>query len=422
MMSRNWLLAALAGAALAGWLPNAGAQQKYVVLDNVPAAGVPGAQQVGGDVAIPLSGNASVSSDGNIVVNCQIPGSNCPGIGSGGGSTTITNFPAVTFTFTGSPDPVTAAGATLSWSATNAHACYGFDVVRTSSTGPAAPTATWKITHPQSGTYSLNTLYNAVGAGNTATYKFTLRCFSSQYVAIGADFGVGAREGEVTVTLSPPQGSTPGNDACTTYYPTGHAARSEAGFQTSLVNNSLPFTTFATFCPGCTGTPVTFANLISQGTSGIATLPGPDGASGHYLSIPVDVPANAPDGVGFELTWVSPNDGGATQMPGSMEISISPCAGDFRVRPANNTSSDYWARRSCRITATGMGGPLVATTGTGGAAPANTCFIPKGQRLYINMSMHNMNALRSNPSSTPVSTCSFSNCGYKFTASRYYGN
>ena len=323
MMSRNLLCIAVAGL-LAGWGPGALAQaQKSVILTN----GLDGQS-----VSIPLDHTqpAGFNAAGDFVAACKLAGGDCPNIGSGG-STAITSYP--NFTLSGPTAPVAAAGASLSWNATNAQVCYGVDVTRTSSSGPSAPTAAWSIAHPLQGNYSLNSLYNAVGAGNTASYEFTLRCFSSAAALNlgGAGLhGVGAKDSKAIVTLAPPPGSTPGTDACTEFYPTGHAARSQPGFQTSLTRRDAPFDTFATFSAGGSGTPVTFQQLIAQGTSGQATLPALAPGSSEYVSIAIDVPANAPDGYGFSLLWVEQQDVGFTAMPTSMEMSLSPCAGDFR--------------------------------------------------------------------------------------------
>ena len=418
MMSRKLLLVAVTGT-LAGWLPSAQAQvQKNVIITN----GLNGSP-----VTIPLDHtvDAGVDVNGNFVAACDLDGSGkCPNIGTTGGSTTITDYPGITIN--GPASPMVAAGGLISWSTTGAQSCYGINVARTSQGGPAAPVSTWGVSQKTADSYSLNTLFNSVGAGNTATYEFTLRCYSNAVVndAGGPNLhAVGARDSKVSVTLSPPAGSTPGSDACSEYYPTGHSAYSQAGFQTTLTRADVPFNVFTTFSAGGSGSPVTFAQLIAGGISGQATLPGAYASSGKYISIPLDIPANTPDGHGFQIIWAEQQDVGVTAMPDSMELTVSPCPGDFRKRPVNDASPDYWDRKYCRRVLTTASGPLYFSVGTGNA-PGPVCWLPKGKRVYLNMTMHNMDALRANPQSAPVSTCQLignTQCGFRFDVSGVTG-
>lgn len=441
MMSRSFFVpaAALIGSVLlAGVLPEAAAQQQqHIVLENIAApSGTPSGWT--GDnnrLRIPVS-TVNLAGSGDLLVNCGGPAShatsaNCNLINIGtssGGSSSIPANTSPVFELNGPATNVTATGASLNWNVSNSSAdtCFGLSAT---SAFPGAPSISldWGVSRPASGTYSLTTLYNAVqqvtsiAAGAEVPYTFTLRCYSKTKFAVSNGDVVAAVDKPRTVTIvksgTPPV--DPGGDFCNDYKSgaAGYTYVAGAGMSfTGLQRMPVDFSVFQSF----TGSSITFQQLIASSVSGAAILPGSHGNHGYYMSIPIDVPANTPNSTGFELRWFTPQDGGITTTPTSIEVTLSPCPGDFRVRPQNNSSPDYWNRVACRPLVTGDGGPVMFTTGNGTApTSAGTCFLPKGKRMYLNMSMHSMNALRNEPSVTPASTCTNpTGCGFRFQVGR----
>lgn len=448
MKSRNVLAAAVAAVLLCGAPLAAQAQQApiKVVLKNVPA--LPGATgdavgTVDGDpqqkAAIPLVGTeANLDSHGNIVVECLTTGGDCPNIGSGSGGA-IAGVPTLSFTVPSSAVAANDTSTRLQWSTgTSADACYGVKVEKKGTTGAweayTPPTgSTWSKEWPPQGTastgYVLGNLGRSATAGVDTEYRFTLRCYSKTVNDAGGTDVVAINESaSATVTLASSAGTPPvgGSDYCSEYYPAGHAARSAPGF--SIPTNILqpvvvPFSTVFAGGVNGDGDPVSLLDVINNNTTGKGAFAGPHAGPGKYMAIPIDIPANIPAGTGIWLGLTEPQTFQGMSPSTKMEISISPCQGDFRAWVFNNASSDYYDRAQCRVN---MTGGLTATTGDL-SGPGNYCFLKPGARMYINVTNHSLDAYRSSASSqspaAPVWGCDagVTNCGKKANLQRRTG-
>lgn len=403
---------------------SAAQQQKKLVLENVtPPSGTPTAWTESGHLAIPMS-TARVAGDGNIVIDCDRANhnANCDKINIGtssGGSGSIDPATVPTFTLSGPTNTVTSStGITpLTWNVSNGRAdtCYGLSATTTTNGAPAV-TGWTKEWSTNSSFTTLSTLYSAVqstagiAANTDVPYVFTLRCYSKTKLLGGLD-AVAIYDAQRPVTIrksgtpeEPPPGGT---GYCSEYYPAGHAAHSQPGFTTPLTKVEHSFNTVFG---------VTLSSLLTTGGTRTLTLPGGYGQQGAYLAIPLDIPASTADQTGMVLTWSQEQDGGQTT-PAYFEMSISPCPGDFRAKPSDNSSADLWSRAYCRYESLGEGGHYNSTGTTG--TPANMCFLPKGKRLYLNITQHNLSNYRSNPQQQPVYTCPSGTCGWRFTLKRY---
>ncbi|MEB2314545.1 MAG: hypothetical protein OZ919_00410 [Xanthomonadaceae bacterium] len=432
MKSRNVLAAAVAVVLLCGAPLAVQAQQApiKVVLKNVPA--LPGATgdavgTVDGDpqqkAAIPLIGTeAKLDSHGNIVVDCLTTNGDCPNIGAGGGA--ITGIPTLSFTV---PSATVALGDTstrLQWTTTNADACYGVQIEKKSATGAWAPytgtgSSAWSKEWPANGTastgFALGSLERSATAGVETEYRFTLRCYSKTVGDVGGTDVVAIQQAPVSgiVKLASSTG-TPlpgGSDYCSEYYPAGHPARSAPGF--SVPTNVLQpvIVQFPTVFAGGDGSgpPVSFLDVFNNGTPGRGAFAGPHAGPGKYMSIPIDIPANAPAATGLWFSWIEPQNFQGMSHSLKNEVSISPCQGDFRAAPVNNASSDLYDRAQCRTTGTG----LTASTGTLSGSNGY-CFLKPGARMYINVTNHSLDAYRAT-GAPPVWGCDagVTNCGKK---------
>lgn len=438
MKSRNVLAAAIAVVLLSGAPIAVQAQQApvKVVLKNVPA--LPGATgnavgTVDGDpqqkAAIPLVGvDANLDAHGNIVVECLTSSGDCPNIGSGSGGA-ISGAPTLSFTVPTSAIASNDTSTRLQWSTgTTADACYGVRVEKKNAAGAweayTPPSgSTWSKEWPANGTastgYVLGNLARSSTAGVDTEYRFTLRCYSKTVNDVGGTDAVAINERvSGTVTLASSGGTPPvgGSDYCSEYYPAGHPARSAPGFSvpvSKLEPVVVPFTTVFSDGGGG-GDPVSLLDIFNDNKSGRGAFAGPHAGPGKYMSIPIDIPANAPAKMGIWISMVEPQNFQGMTPSTKQEITISPCQGDFRVAPWTNTSADYYDRAQCRVTA----GGLFASTGNL-SGPNGYCFLKPGSRMYINVTNHSLDAYRSSASSPnpadPVWGCAsgITNCGKK---------
>ncbi|HRO87575.1 MAG TPA: hypothetical protein PLH21_06035 [Chiayiivirga sp.] len=423
MKSRNVLAAAIAVVLLTGAPLVAQAQQApvKVVLKNVPA--LPGATgdavgTVDGDpqqkAAIPLVGTlANLDSHGNIVVECLTTSGNCPNIGSGSGGT-ITGVPTLSFTVPASAVAANDTSTRLQWSTgATADACYGVKIEKKGATG------TWEAYTPPAGSiwskefpanvtastgYVLGNLGRSSTAGVDTEYRFTLRCYSKTVNDVDGTDAVAIKEStSATVTLASSSGTPPtGNDYCSEYYPAGHPARSAPGFSVdgTLTRANAAFA--GVFSNG-DSQPTLFADLVAGTTWGRGGIPGSHAPNSNaYLSIAFTVPATIPARTGFKVTFAEPQGYDGMTNATTMEYSISPCPGDFRERPATNTSSDYYARRACRSKAQ-QG--LQATSGNlAGPSDDAYCFLKPGAVMYLNATVNTLDNYRAT-GGAPVTNC-----------------
>lgn len=436
MKSRNVLAAAVAMVLLCGAPLAAQAQQApiKVVLKNVPALPNATGDAVGtvdGDpqpkAAIPLIGTqAQLDSHGNIVVDCLTTNGDCPNIGAGGGA--ITGTPTLSFTV---PSATVALGDTstrLQWTTTNADACYGVQIEKKSATGAWAPytgtgSSAWSKEWPANGTastgFALGNLERSATAGVDTEYRFTLRCYSKTVGNVGGTDVVAINASKsATVKLASSTG-TPlpgGSDYCSEYYPAGHPARSAPGFSVPTTILQPVVVQFSTVFAngGGFGDPITLLDVFNDNQSGRGSFAGPHAGPGKYMTIPIDIPANTPAQMGFWLTMVEPQNFQGMSSSNKLELTISPCQGDFRVAPFSNASSDLYDRAQCRVTSAG----LFASTGNL-SGPNGYCFLKPGARMYINITNHSLDAYRAT-GGAPVWGCDagVTNCGKKTDVKR----
>ena len=382
-MSTRLALASALGLLSLGGAVNA--QQRQVIISDDTSV----------KASIPIK-NALLSPNGNVEVVCQQ--NPCPSIGGGTGSGSA---PAINFTgpttSIANPLPV-GSTSVLNWTATSAELCFG---VKSS---PAV--SAWGKGLASVNNFSLSQLQR--DQTNTRTYDLTLRCYEAKAAPLLNSTGEAAyRDSTYSVTLAPSTSPEPepGNDSCDTFYPVGSPARSQPGFSTGLTRIDVSFTSVYG---------MSFSSLLNQGGSATAALPGTYAGAGRFISIPLDVPANTPDNKGIYIAWVEPQGLEGVE-EGSVEFSISPCAGDFRAPPSTATHS--WDIAQCRKFLTGNGS-VVLTTGSGGST-GSACRLPKGGRVYINMTLHDLSGHRAT-GAAPVSTCTGSApCGKAFAVSEY---
>lgn len=426
MKSRNVLAAAVTLALVSAAPLIAHADPVKVVLKNVPA--LPGATgdavgNVDGDpqvkAAIPLT-EANVDAHGNIVVSCLTSGGSCPNIGSGSGGA-VTGVPTLSFTV---PASAVAAGdlsTRLQWTTTNADACYGVRIEKKDAGGAWAvytppSSSLWSKEWPAQATaatgYVLGSLDRSSTAGEDTEYRITLRCYSKTVNDVGGTDVVAIKqETSATVRLASSAGTSPGgSDYCSEYYPAGHAARSAPGFSVPVGKLEPVVVPFSTVFMDGTSAPVTLLDIFNDNKQGRGAFAGPHAGPGKYMSIPIDIPANAPAKMGFWITMVEPQGYQGMTSSNKLELSISPCQGDFRARPFSNTSSDYYDRMQCRVKTSG--GVFASTGNLSG--PNGYCFLKPGARMYINITNHSLDAYRSS-GADPDWGCpsGVTNCGKK---------
>lgn len=369
MKSRHFLISAAVLAPLAGALfaPAVMAQQKYVVLSNVDA--VSGQPAVGGKAAVPLQGQVQFMEDGNIGVTCVLDGQNrCPNIGTGSGGA-VGGAPTVNLTAPAAP--VTAPGASLSWTSTGAHVCYGLS---------ATPTAAgWGKEWPANGSFSLDALYNSVGAGNTASYNFTLRCYSATAATAGTTPVVAYTDTQQSVTISPPQGGNPNPPAgsCDTYL-AGMTPEQRAHYDDYHASTRGLTKVERSFSDQTQG------QILGQSTGLIrplatSVLPGRLNDN-EYLALSFSMPLAGGSNSGKFVMSMVEAVGSIISHP--IAITISPCAGDFRPRG----SGDEYLRAYCRTRYVSAG------QGVRGSSSdfINYCATPPGQTMYLNVALRNV--------------------------------
>jgi len=436
MMSRK-ILTFVVGAGLScAWLPMVHAQAKtqaqavtqpqavtqYVVLDNVAA--ITGQPQVGAKAAIPMKADvpSQIDGAGNIVITCDLVGGKCPNVGTGEANVNLPTAPTVILA--GPSGVVTATGQNLTWNvgAPNpARTCYGVSATKLSppTSGPAV--TGWVQAWPATGgTYSLSALYNALPADDIEyTYEFKLGCYSTASTVVNGTTVVAYAEGTRQVKLKKATGGGGGGDYCSEYYPAGHPARSQPGFTTNLTKVERQFN--QVFSSG-TGVPRTAQDIIDTGYSARGGMPGPEAGPGQYLAIAFTLSANTPNLTGIELSFVEPQFYLGLYPAYGYELSISPCPGDFRKKPAygQDNPTDFYDRQACRREDAGS---IAFTTGTGsGPGSATSCFVKPGATMYINITTHDLDGYRAT-GAAPVWECAdgVTLCGKKVDAAKTAG-
>lgn len=380
---KSILCLAAAATALLLCLPTASAQQappeRYVVIDNVDA--VTGQAKVGNYVAIPIQDTAQFADpDGNIRVTCKKgthgDPTTCSNIGTGSGSAPT----APTLTLTAPTSPVTASGARVTWSSTGADACYGVSATPVGS--PSAPAVTgwtkeWPKTNSSPG-FSLDPVFSSMSANTTATYSFNLRCYSTATGIAGQTPIVAYTEQTKSVVLNKPSGTT--GDWCDAYK-SALSPTELAEFNTYNADNrgfTVETKTFVAHTGKTLG--VDFGDV---GPAGAPVLPGKQRAN-EYLSLSFSLPASG--GTGKFALIFRYKTGSLGPVDHDIIATVSPCKGDFR--PQNSGSETYLSPR-CRTTYGATGQNIAGTRDL----PTDTCPIPAGKTMYLNVSVRDLTDL-----------------------------
>ena len=324
---------------------------------------------------IPITGTVSFQADGDLRVQCRLDNNNnCPSIGTGNSGSgtnppTISSFNASATTIT------TGQSVTLSWNSTG-DVCYA--------ESPTGVTG-W------SGNALAKSTSQTISGLAVGTYAFGLRCYTA---------GGSAAATSPTITVNAASGGDPNpppptGDYCAEYYSSG--LPTAAGFNAyNHTKTELAFTNAFGVLPGDT-----------MGASERRWMPGNNisVAAGNYLSIPFTMTEDTGALSQFQLRWFLHQVVG--QSSGSVSVSVSPCAGDFRQSTTFGVNpSDYYLSGMCRITY-GVSGTITVDA----TNPNFGCFAPKGKRLYINIAAANM-FLGSAPSTTGCAgNPPDSNCG-----------
>ena len=314
MMSRNLLLVAVTGA-LAGWLPQADAQKHLVLKDVNPQTG---ASQSGVNTQIPLTGNAQVDLNGDIVVNCALASGKCENIGAG----SVGQLTAPSLVSFGPSTTVAAneTGARLYWSTSNAHACYGL----TAPAGISGWTKEWPTSTSSANGFPVGNLTR--DADDPTTYNFTLRCYSSSTGTVGTTSAVAYADIPLSVTLAPSTNTPIPAGSCASYLE-GLSPEERDHYDAYHAENR-----------GFTKKEMTFQARTSK-TLGVhsgvinTALPGPLGNS-EYMALTFSLTATGTNTGRFSL---KKQTGVGTAVP--TIITISPCPGDFRPR---GSSSEHY--------------------------------------------------------------------------------
>lgn len=406
-MKSHIILAATASALLF-CLPNASAQtQKYVVIENVPAA--PNQAEVGGQAAIPLDGtDAEIDAAGNIVVKCNLgtegalPGQ-CSNIGTGGGN--LPNAPSLALA---APTvPVTAVGSKLTWTTNGAAFCHGISAAPV--TPPTAPAVAgwvkeWPAASGSSG-FSLNQVLSALADGTTATYDFKMRCYSSATgVSSNGTPIIAYVESTKTVELNKPTGGggSPTGDWCDAYLATLSPAERDH-FDLYRADNR-GFSRVAKTFQAQTGL------VLGQDTGPVGpliapVLPGKQTAK-EYLALSFSLPQTGGTGK-FSLDFQYKHGSGGTKVH-NIITAISPCQGDFRPMVHPNAPLGSYLAAACR---TPYANAAIGVTGRRNDLGGG-CQIPAGSTMYINVSLRNLYDL-GETAATPGPTyfCDANYCG-----------
>lgn len=377
-----------------------GQDPKYVVIDNVSA--IPGQAAVDGHVAIPLEPATKARFDpttGNIIVKCEkgahgAESGACSNIGNVGSNDAppAPGNPNLTLTPGG---VVGATGARLTWSSSGAAFCYGVSAVPVGA-GPAV--SGWAKEWPASTTtgFSLDSLFNSMAANTTATYNFTLRCYSSATGTVGSTPVVAyVQPAALQVELNKPAGGVSG-DWCDAYLDT-LSPTERAEFEAYRAENR-GFTAVNKTFTTQTGR-VLGVDTGSIGPSGAPVLPGKVSGN-NYLAMSFSMPAASQSNTGkFILNFNLQNAVGVQEHP--IIATISPCAGDFRPR-GGITAEAYrigWCRTNYQIANHNIRG--------NSAQVSDQCYTPPNKTMYINVSLRDMyqpgNA--SGPNGVPEDYC-----------------
>lgn len=361
------------------------AQQKQVIVSDDTSV----------KASIPIK-NASISADGHVEVKCaQNP---CPAMGGGTGSGSA---PAITFSGVPANSPANplpvGSTANLSWTSPGHQICFGVN------SNPAV--SAWGKALASVNSFSVSQLQRS--QNSTVTYDLTLRCYETKVPILNATGESAYRDATYSISLaqSTVTDPEPGGDSCEAFYPAGSAARNQPGFTTPLTRVNMSFASIYG---------MELSTMLNQGGSSRVVLPAGHAGNQRYLSIPMDVPANTPDNKGIYIAWVEPQ-GADPAVESDVEYSISPCPGDFRAVPSSVVHS--WDSMQCRGHLTDNGS-VVLTTGVGGNAQG-ACRLPKGGRVYLNVTHHTLTGYRAS-GAPPVTTCTGSTpCGKVFFASEY---
>lgn len=395
MMSRKLLTAVANLALVCAWLPMAHAQQpggtKYVVLNNVAA--IPTQPQVGNKAAIPMMPNTvpQIDAAGNFVVTCDLAAGKCPSVGTGD-----VNLPAApNVSLVGPSAAVTTTGSSLTWSVPAARTCYGISATKVSPPTSGPSVTGWVQAWPATGgSYSLNTLFNALPAdGIEYTYEFKLGCYSTASTVVNQTTVVAYTEAvrQVKLQKGTGGGGGGGSDYCSEYYPPGHPARSQPGFGgAGLVKVERQFNQI--FSVG-TGAAKTIQQVIDEEVKARGAMSSPEAGLGQYLAVAFTISDQTPDLTGVSLTFVEPQGYQGLYPATKWELSVSPCPGDFRARPAlgQDNPTDLYDRRACHKPNDGIN--ITTGTGTGPGSP-NSCFAKPGATMYLNITTHDLNTYR----------------------------
>jgi hypothetical protein len=299
---------------------------------------------------IPLKGVVQIDASGNLSVECVLDGAGkCPSVGgttnSGG-----TNPPTVTLT--PSATSLLALGSfSLSWtSSSGTNACYGV--------GPAGVSNWTDAVLPANGTRSLSL--------PEGTYAFEIRCFNATGVT-------SLTAVPVTVAANPNPGPGTGTgDYCSEYYPTKPTAASFTAY--GFMRTNVEFSSLWGVNPG-------------EATSTVAAVPAlylAPSTFERYMSVPFVMTQSTGSSSQFRLQFSEPQAIPGVN-PGSIDMSISPCPGDFRKRDTSATGDEY-LRSACRTNGASLTGSLTIT-----ADPALAgCRVPTNKVMYINIANYNM--------------------------------
>lgn len=388
MMSRNLLLVAVTGA-LTGWLPQAAAQQKHVVLSNVD--GVAGQAQVAGKAAIPLTGNAQVDAQGNIVVTCQkgtpagVGVNDCSNVGTG--STGALTSPGITFNGPSAVVAATETTARLHWTTSNAHACYGVAPVL------SGWNKEWATNTTGSTGFQVGNLTRH--ATDQTSYTFTLRCYSNVDATVGNTDVVAYTDTSHTVTLAPSSGGGGTAGSCDSYLEgLGEIGTPERDhFEAYRAENRGFSPVHMTFQQKTTRILGEYEGKLGPNTYPV--IPGMLGQT-QYLALSFTLPTPTTGAANTSKFRLKTAQAIGSVTASDVIITISPCPGDFRPRNGA-TGAEHYTSNYCRTTWDLYGKTVsAAVVGAAGAGP-DWCQIPAGQTMYMNVTKHNLNIAPGTP-------------------------
>ncbi|MBD8526441.1 hypothetical protein [Pseudomarimonas arenosa] len=304
------------------------------------------------------------SSNGDLTVECLENGDSCPGIGGTGGGLGAPGAPTVTLT-ANSTNITTIQSLTLNWSTAGdpaAQACYSY---------PAQGTSSWAgVARPVNGQQVLNNLV-------AGTYVFGLRCFNE------AGYNVDTTE-TVTVTQSQSQGQ----EYCSVVYPTQPTQPSFTAHGFARTNATMQ--EIWGINPGETQTQKQVVPQFIMANT-----------RDRYLSIEFVMTDETGGPLSqFGLGWI---EGGVFGNAGAIDVTISPCPGDFR--PPVGGSPDPYLSFQCRTGEASATGQINVSS----VAQLSGCRAPVGKRMYINIATYQGMGGATTPT---VFTCGSNNtCG-----------